>query len=135
MGSGEFIEKIDNESLRYFKRGAEMAEFFRTTFLMSETEGDRLVGYMEGHGYLLGHRDGKLYRGDLCYGHDIICWGAYTLYDAVEDVRDWNHESLEGAAGQADGDRYTAGLWEDKEILDGIFERIWHRRKEGTATI
>ena len=47
--------------------------------------GDRLVGYMEGHGYLLGHKDGKLYRGDLCYGADDIYWETYTLYDTIED--------------------------------------------------
>ena len=66
MGTGEFIEEMDDENMNYFKSGAEIAEFFRTTFLISETEGDRLAGFMEGHGYLLGYRDGKLYRGDLC---------------------------------------------------------------------
>lgn len=52
MGTGEFIEEMDHESINYFKSGAEIAEFFRNTFPMSETEGDRLAGYMEGHGYL-----------------------------------------------------------------------------------
>ena len=138
MGTGEFIEKMDNEGLRCFKSGVEIAEFFRSTFPMSETEGDRLVRYMEGHGYLLGHKDGKLYRGDLCYGADDIYWETYTLYDTIEDVRDWDHEFLKeagidpeaaGASEQADGDRYTAGLWEDKEILDGLSARICHKEK------
>ena len=93
---------------------------------------------MEGHGYLLGHKDGKLYRGDLCYGADDIYWETYTLYDTIEDVRDWDHEFLKeagidpeaaGASEQADGDRYTAGLWEDKEILDGLSARICHKEK------
>lgn len=66
MGTGEFIEEMDDENMNYFKSGAEIAEFFRTTFPISETEGDRLADFMEGHGYLLEYRDGKLYRGDLC---------------------------------------------------------------------
>ena len=97
MGTGEFIKKMDHESINYFKSGAEIAEFFRTTFPMSEAEGDKLVGYMEGHGYLLGNRDGKLYRGDLCCEPDEMYWEAYALYDAVVAVGDWNYELLEEA--------------------------------------
>ena len=120
MRSIEFTEKLDGAGPRYLDNGKEFIEFLGSAFPMSETEGDRLVRYMEGHGYLLGHKDGKLYRGDLCYGADDIFWEAYTLYDVIETVRDWDHEFLRGAgidpeaAGaseQADGDRYTAGLW------------------------
>lgn len=137
MGTGEFIEEMDHESMNYFKSGAELAEFFRTTFSMSEAEGDRLAGYMEGHGYLLGYRDGKLYRGDLCCEPDELYWEAYALYDAVVAVGDWNYELLEeagidpeeeGAAGQAGEDRYTAELWEDMGILDGLYGRICDKK-------
>ena len=125
--------------MNYFKSGAEIAEFFRTTFPMSEAEGDKLVGYMEGHGYLLGNRDGKLYRGDLCCEPDEMYWEAYALYDAVVAVGDWNYELLEeagidseeaGAAKQAGEDRYTAELWEDMGILDGLFGRICDKKNE-----
>ena len=141
MGTGEFIEEMDHESINYFKSGAEIAEFFRNTFPMSETEGDRLAGYMEGHGYLLGDRDGKLYRGDLCCESDGMYWEAYALYDAVVAVGDWNYELLEeagidpeeeGAARQAGGDRYTAELWEDMVILDGLFGRICGKKMKNT---
>ena len=138
MRSIEFTEKLDGAGPRYLDNGKEFIEFLGSAFPMSETEGDRLVRYMEGHGYLLGHKDGKLYRGDLCYGADDIYWETYTLYDTIEDVRDWDHEFLKeagidpevaGASEQADGDRYTAGLWEDKEILDGLSARICHKEK------
>ena len=49
----EFIKKIDGSGLRYLDNGKEFIEFLESTFPMSEIEGDRLVGYMEGHGYLL----------------------------------------------------------------------------------
>lgn len=142
MGTGEFIEEMDHESMNYFKSGAELAEFIRTTFPMSETEGDRLAGYMEGHGYLLGDRDGKLYRGDLCCESDEMYWEAYALYDAVVAVGDWNYELLEeagidpeeeGAARQAGEDRYTAELWEDMVILDGLFGRICGKKMKNTV--
>ena len=142
MGTGEFIEEMDHESINYFKSGAEIAEFFRNTFPMSETEGDRLAGYMEGHGYLLGDRDGKLYRGDLCCESDEMYWEAYALYDAVVAVGDWNYELLEeagidpeeeGAARQAGEDRYTAELWEDMVILDGLFGRICGKKMKNTV--
>ena len=141
MGTGEFIEEMDHESINYFKSGAEIAEFFRTTFPMSETEGDKLAGYMKGHGYLLGCRDGKLYRGDLCCEPDEMYWEAYALYDAVVAVGDWNYELLEeagiapeekGAARQAGGDRYPAELWEDMVILDGLFGRICGKKMKNT---
>ena len=94
---------------------------------------------MEGHGYLLGDRDGKLYRGDLCCESDEMYWEAYALYDAVVAVGDWNYELLEeagidseeaGAAKQAGEDRYTAELWEDMGILDGLFGRICDKKNE-----
>lgn len=138
MRSIEFTEKLDGAGPRYLDNGKEFIEFLGSAFPMSETEGDRLVGYMEGHGYLLGHKDGRLYRGDLCYRADNIYWETYTLYDAVETVRGWNQGFLkeagidleaEGASEQADGDRYTAGLWEDKKILDGLSARICHKEK------
>lgn len=138
MGAIEFTGKFDGVSLRYLNNGKEFIEFLGSTFPMSEIEGDRLVGYMKGHGYLLAHKDGKLYRGDLCYRADDIYWETYTIYDAVETVRGWNHGFLEeagidpeaeGAAEQADRNRYTAGLWEDKEILDGLSACICHKGK------
>ena len=72
MRSIEFTEKLDGAGPRYLDNGKEFIEFLESTFPMSEIEGDRLVGYMEGHGYLLGHKDGRLYRGDLCYRADDI---------------------------------------------------------------
>lgn len=70
MGVIELIERSDEARLRCLNNGREIVEFLGSIFPMSETEGDRLIGYMEGHGYLLAHKDGALYRGDLCYRAD-----------------------------------------------------------------
>ena len=79
MGTGEFIEEMDNESMNYFKSGAEIAEFFRTTFPMSETEGDKLAGYMKGHGYLLGYRMESC-TGETCAVNLMRCIGKHMPY-------------------------------------------------------
>lgn len=131
MGVIELIERSDEARLRCLNNGREIVEFLGSIFPMSGIEGDRLIGYMEGHGYLLAHKDGALYRGDLCYRADDIYWETYTLYDAIETVREWIHEFLKeaGIDPEADGDHYTAGVWEDKEILDGLSARICHKVK------
>ena len=99
---------------------------------MTEKEGDRLLGYMEGHDYLLGHMDGKLFRGDLCYELYSVRWEPYTIDDAVNDVAEWNNDLLEEEEGivlnPADDDyedkkKYLDSLREDEKLLDGMFDR------------
>ncbi|MCI8882540.1 MAG: hypothetical protein HFH43_05760 [Lachnospiraceae bacterium] len=114
----------------YFQDGKELAEFHKETFPMTEKEGDRLLGYMEGHEYLLGHMDGKLFRGDLCYELGKVHWEPYTIDDAVNDVAEWNNDLLEeGIVLNPEDDDYEGKknyldiLREDEKILDGMFDR------------
>ena len=57
MRAIEFIKKLDGSGLRYLDNGKEFIEFLGFPFPVSEIEGDRSVGYMEGHGYLLVHKE------------------------------------------------------------------------------
>ena len=115
----------------YFQDGKELAEFHKETFPMTEKEGDRLLGYMEGHDYLLGHMDGKLFRGDLGYELGKVHWEPYTIDDAVNDVAEWNNDLLEEEGivlNPADDDyedkkKYLDILREDEKLLDGMFDR------------
>lgn len=115
-----------------FKDGKELAGFFKETFPMTEKEGERLLGYMEGHEYLLGHMDGKMFRGDLCYEQGKIHWEPYAIDDAVNVVADWNYDLLQEAEGTvldpgdddyAEKKNYLDTLREDEEILDKMFDR------------
>ncbi len=116
-----------------FKDGKELAEFVKETFPITEEEGQKLVGYMEGHGYLLGHMDGEMFRGDLCNGQDKVDWEPYTIDDAVDAVAEWNFEMLKDAEAAvtnpkdmidfANKKSHLDSLREDEQILDKMFDR------------
>lgn len=133
MGMQAYLPQvIGGQEPDYFMDGKELAEFFSETFPMTEQESDRLVDYMEGHDYLLGHMDGKLFRGDLCYEHDKVHWEPYTIENVVNDVTGWNYDLLqeeegtvldEDAADYSDKKEYLDSLREDEKILDNMFGR------------
>jgi hypothetical protein len=116
-----------------FKDGKELAEFFKETFPMTEEEAQKLIGYMEGHEYLLGYMDGGMYRGDLCYEQGKIHWEPYTIDDAVDAVTEWNYDmipeaevALSNAKDKIDfanKKSYLDTLREDEKILDKMFDR------------
>ena len=119
-----------------FKDGKELAEFFKETFPMTEEEAQKLLGYMEGHEYLLGHMDGEMYRGDLCYEQGKVRWEPYTIDDAVDVVTEWNYELIPEAEAAlsnakdmidfANKKSYLDTLREDEKILDKMFDRTTH---------
>ncbi len=119
-----------------FKDGKELAEFFKETFPMTEEEAQKLLGYMEGHEYLLGHMDGEMYRGDLCYEQGKVRWEPYTIDDAVDAVTEWNYELIPEAEAAlsnakdmidfANKKSYLDTLREDEKILDKMFDRTTH---------
>ena len=100
---------------------------------LSEQEADVLIGYMEGHEYLLGEHEGTLYRGDLCYAQGIIRWKEYSIDDAVETACEWNGELLERAETEVENaenyaeyvkkKEYLESLKTDEKLLDALFDR------------
>lgn len=116
-----------------FKDGKEIAEFVRETFPITEEEGQKLVDYMEGHDYCLGHMDGKLFRGDLCNEQGKVHWEPYTIDDAIDAVAEWNYSLIQetetSILNTMDMDRiaekksYLDSLREDEQILDKMFDR------------
>lgn len=116
-----------------FQSGKALTEFLKTTFPITEVEGNKLIDYMEGHGFLLGCKDGELYRGDLCYAQEEVQWEPYSIYDAVDSACEWNYElikemqteveNIENKAEYEKGKRKLASLQEDEKILDVMFDR------------
>lgn len=116
-----------------FKDGKELSEFVKDTFPITEEEGQKLVDYMDGHGYLLGHMDGGMFRGDLCDEQDKVTWEPYTIDDAVDAVAEWNYSLIQetetSISNTMDMDRiaekksYLDSLREDEQILDKMFDR------------
>ena len=127
---------IGGQEPESFSDGKELAEFFKETFPMTEEEGEKLIGYMDGHGYLLGHMDGGVFRGDLCDEQDKVTWEPYTIDDAVDAVTEWNFELIKETEAAvtnpkdmidfANQKSRLDSLREDEQILDKMFDRTMH---------
>lgn len=125
-----FIEEQEPE---YFQEGKNLAEFFKETFPMTDKEGDKLLGYMEGHDFLLGQKEGELYRGDLCYEQGRVHWEQYSIEDAIKAVFEWNDDLIQETEAAVSNPKnlidfankksYLDTLREDEKILDGMFDR------------
>lgn len=115
-----------------FKDGKELAEFVAGEISITEEEGQKLIGYMEGHDYCLGHMDGKMFRGDLCWEQGKVHWEPYDIEDVVNIAAEWNYELLQETEAAvldpedddyADKKNYLDTLRKDEEILDKMFDR------------
>lgn len=119
-----------------FSCGVDFAKFMSacdTPFELTETEADKLLGYMEGHDFLLGEKEGKLLRGDLCYQQKKIRWTQDSIDDVINDASEWNYDLLQKAQAEmenpndfidfANKKAKAETLEEDYQILDALFER------------
>ena len=105
----------------------------KTPFELTETEADKLLGYMEGHDFLIGEKDGKLFRGDLCYQQGKVRWAEDSIDDVINDVSEWNYDLLQKAQAEmespndfidfANKKAKAETLEEDYQILDALFDR------------
>lgn len=84
-GDGLLHEMRTKEELIAFQQK------YETGFTLTDKEAEILVNYMDGHDYILGEDDGKLYRGDLDEKPGEVCWEEYSMDDAIDAVREWNY--------------------------------------------
>ena len=102
-------------------------------FHLTEKAAGMLCGYMDGHGYVIGQKDGQLYSGDLCKETEKIVWEETTIDDLVDSACEWNYELLQQARAEMENpdnfsdfvekhSRYE-DLSADEKVLDGMFER------------
>lgn len=126
-------EAFSVESLVRFSKEDE-----KTPELTAE-ESDVLLGYMEGHQYILGEYEGQVYRGDLCYADGVIRWLSYPVDDAIRTAYEWNDEFLEEAEEKVENagnyDEYvkeTEKLKElkaEEKLLDAMFDRTRYGKR------
>lgn len=93
----EFLVKSREEEPDFFQTVDEFVAFLEPVFPITEQEGGKLLGYMEGHEFPLGHKDGELYRRDLCYEQGKVHWEPYDIEDAINDVAEWNYDFIQEA--------------------------------------
>lgn len=136
MKIGEFLLKGKEPEPNFIQTAEELVAFLDVQDIllhMTEKEADVLLGYIEGHDYLLGEKDGRLYRGDLCYEQNSIHWEEYFIDDAIDAACEWNYDLLQMAKSERENpddfldfikkDNYYKSLREDEKVLDALFDR------------
>lgn len=67
---------------------------FASAFTITDKEAEMLLGYLEGHDYVVGQEGGKLYRGDLAEVRGQIIWEDYSMDELIDTVCEWNYELI-----------------------------------------
>lgn len=129
-------EQHDEEGYEIIQTGAELISFMKESeisFQMNEKEADLLCSYMDGHGHVIGQKDGQLCCGDLCAEIDRTVWEETTIDDLVDSVTEWNYELLKEARefmeNPKDFDDFVfqhsrhEDLCADEKVLDAMFDR------------
>lgn len=107
------------------------------SIVMTDKEAEMLLGYMEGHDYVVGFAEGKLYRGDLDEVPGEIVWDDYSVDDLIDSVCEWNYELIldMDAARQdpkdmvdfANKQRKYESLKQEEAVLDKLFDQTKYR--------
>ena len=127
-------------SITEIRQADELLTFIRDNdikIIMTDKEAEMLLGYMEGHDYVVGYAQGELYRGDLGEVPGEIVWDDYSVDELIDSVCEWNYEMiLEMDAERQDPkdmidfsnkqSKYES-LKADEAILDGLFNQTKYR--------
>lgn len=124
------------EEPEMFSDAAGLVEFMDTNdmlFHMSEKEAEVLLSYLDGEGFILGHKEGKLFRGDLDYAQNMTRWLEDTIDEVVDFVCRCNDDLIKMAQAELENPEnfidYTNkksrldSLWEEERVLDAMFDR------------
>ena len=91
MGTGDV-------SITEIRQPEELLAFIKDneiSIVMTDKEAEMLLGYMEGHDYVVGFAEGKLYRGDLDVVPGEIVWDDdFSVDDLIDTVCEWNYELI-----------------------------------------
>lgn len=90
MGNGDV-------SITEIRQPEELVAFIQRNgipIVMTDKEAELLLGYLEGHDYVVGFAEGQFYRGDLDEVPGEIVWDDYTVDDLIDAVCEWNYELI-----------------------------------------
>lgn len=106
---------------------------FASAFTITDKEAEMLLGYLEGHDYVVGQEGGKLYRGDLAEVRGQIVWEDYSMDELIDTVCEWNCELILDMDAErqnpadmidfANSQSKYESLKADETILDKLFEQ------------
>lgn len=100
---------------------------------MSEQEAEILLGYMDGHGCMIGHSGKEVMCMDICVREGEQTWKPYSIDDAVNDACNCNYDMiLQAQQALESSDKFDEyeqvnarlkNLQEDEKVLDAMFDR------------
>lgn len=100
---------------------------------MSEQEAEILLGYMDGHGCMIGYSGKEVMCMDICVREGEQTWKPYSIDDAVNDACNCNYDMiLQAQQALESSDKFDEyeqvnarlkNLQEDEKVLDAMFDR------------
>lgn len=133
MKLSEFMEK---QKCIPFVKASELTAFIESNSIpmqMTDKEAEILLGYMDGHGCMIGHKGEEIMCIDLCVGEKEQTWKSYSLDDAINDACDCNYDMILQAQQELEStdkfDEYEQvntrleSLREDEKVLNVMFDR------------
>ena len=109
------------------------------SIVMTDKEAEMLLGYMEGHDYVVGFAEGRLFRGDMDDVPGEIVWDDFSVDDLIDAVCEWNYELILDADAHRNDpkdfkdyseyqDKYDS-LKADEKRLDRLFEKTCYAKE------
>ena len=134
MGTGDV-------SITEIRQPDELLAFIKDneiSIVMTDKEAEMLLGYMEGHDYVVGVAEGRLYRGDLDDVPGEIVWDDdFSVDDLIDTVCEWNYELILDMDAERQNPKDMVdfsnkqskyeSLKQDEAILDKLFDQTKYR--------
>ena len=134
MGTGDI-------SITEIRQPEELLAFIKEndiSIVMTDKEAEMLLGYMEGHDYVVGFAEGRLYRGDLDDVPGEIVWDDdFSVDDLIDTVCEWNYELILDMDAERQNPKDMVdfsnkqskyeSLKQEEAILDKLFDQTKYR--------
>ena len=134
MGTGDV-------SITEIRQPEELLTFIKENaipIVMTDKEAEMLLGYMEGHDYVVGFAEGRLYRGDLDDVPGEIVWDDdFSVDDLIDTVCEWNYELILDMDAERQNPKDMVdfsnkqskyeSLKQEEAILDKLFDQTKYR--------
>lgn len=134
MGTGDV-------SITEIRQPEELLAFIKDneiSIVMTDKEAEMLLGYMEGHDYVVGFAEGRLYRGDLDDVPGEIVWDDdFSVDDLIDTVCEWNYELILDMDAERQNPKDMVdfsnkqskyeSLKQEEAILDKLFDQTKYR--------
>lgn len=134
MGTGDV-------SITEIRQPEELLAFIKNneiSIVMTDKEAEMLLGYMEGHDYVVGFAEGRLYRGDLDDVPGEIVWDDdFSVDDLIDTVCEWNYELILDMDAERQNPKDMVdfsnkqskyeSLKQEEVILDKLFDQTKYR--------